>query len=511
MTPTQEQIISPMTPTDPAASAPPAAVTGPATPIDLATPTSIHVVGAGGAGMGAIASVLRAMGHRVSGSDLRDGPVVARLRAEGIDVAVGHDPANIDGASLVAISSAIRDSNAEVAAAAARGIPVVRRSQILPAIASSRRTIAVAGTHGKTTTSSMLALAMVEAGLKPSFIIGGDVNEIGTGAMWDAGEWFVVEADESDRTFLSLEPEIAVVTSVEADHLDSYGGDPEALETAFEQFLASAEHPVVCADDPGAARLGAAADAVTYGTSADADFHMTDVSLQMPSSAFDLWHRGTKLGRIELPTPGLHNARNAAASAVAAVSAGASFSDAARALARFGGVARRFEFRGSVAGVTFVDDYAHLPGEAAAALAAARTGDWRRVVCVFQPHRYSRVAAVGADFGDSFTDADHLVLTGIYPSGEAARPGVTSKIVLDAVLDAHPWSTVTWLPRLDEVADWLTGHLRPGDLCLTLGAGDLTATPDIVIGRLGRRDDGQDPAAVAAAHSPGSNAGTSQR
>ena len=455
--------------------------------VDLSTPTTIHVVGAGGAGMGAIASVLRSMGHGVTGSDLRDGPMVARLRAEGVPVAIGHDPSNLGDAALVAISSAIRDSNPEVRAALERRIPVMRRSEILPAIASSRRTIAVAGTHGKTTTSSMLALALVEAGLNPSFIIGGDVNEIGTGAMWDTGEWFVVEADENDRTFLALDPEVAVVTSVEADHLENYDNQPDALVAAFERFLTAARHRIVCADDPGAARLGAAVGAVTYGTDADADFRMVNISLRMPSSEFELWTGQTRLGLITLPTPGLHNARNATAAIVAAVTAGASFNDAATALARFGGVARRFEFRGDIAGITFVDDYAHLPSEVAAALAAARTGGWRRVVCVFQPHRYSRIASIGSDFAHSFAEADHLVLTGIYPSGEAPRPGVTSKVVLDAVLDAHPWSSVTWLPRLDEVADWLESRLRSGDLCLTLGAGDLTSTPDVVIERLEAR------------------------
>jgi UDP-N-acetylmuramate--alanine ligase len=464
---------------------------------ELSTPRVIHVVGAGGAGMGAIASVLHSMGHRVSGSDLRDGPVVARLRAEGVPVAIGHDPANLGDANLVAISSAVRDDNPEVREAASAGVPVVRRSDILPAIASHRRTIAVAGTHGKTTTSSMLALALREAGLNPSFIIGGDVNEIGTGAMWDTGEWFVLEADESDRTFLAIDAEVAVVTSIEPDHLEAYGGAPSALMDAFGEFLSSSRHRVVCADDPVAARLGADTGATTYGTSSDADYRMSDVSLRMPESSFDLHHGQTRLGRLRLPTPGLHNARNAAAAVVAAIVAGAPFDDAARALARFGGVARRFEFRGDVAGVTFVDDYAHLPSEVAAALAAARTGQWRRVVCVFQPHRYSRVASIGADFADSFAGADHLVLTGIYPSSEAPRPGVTSKIVLDAVLDAHPWSPVTWLPRLDEVADWLVDRLRPGDLCLTLGAGDLTSVPDVVIERLeATSTSGREPAEV---------------
>ncbi len=452
--------------------------------VDLTAPTAVHVVGAGGAGMSAIASVLHAMGHTVTGSDLRESFVTSRLRAEGVSVAIGHDPANLGAASAVAVSSAIGEANPELRAAQEAGIPVMRRSDILPLIAASRRTVAVAGTHGKTTTSSMLALVLVEAGLRPSFIIGGDVNEVGTGATWDEGEWFVVEADESDRTFLALEPEIALITNVEPDHLDAYDGDQSWLEAAFEDFASSAARVVVCADDPVAARLAARSGAVTYGTAPDAVYRMADVKLTMPVTSFDLSLHGRHLGRIELPVPGLHNALNAAAAAATALTLGASFDAAARALKRFGGVARRFEFRGTAAGVTFVDDYAHLPSEAAAALAAARIGSWRRVICVFQPHRYSRVASVGAAFADSFTEADHLVLTEIYPAGEDPRPGVTAKIVLDAVLDAHPWSEVTWLRRLDEVADWLVQRLRPGDLCLTLGAGDLTLLPDTVIERL---------------------------
>ena len=241
---------------------------------------------------------------------------------------------------------------------------------------------------------------------------------------------------------------------------------------------------VVCVDDEGAATLAGAVDSITYGTAANADYQMIDVDRGQSHVAFSIAHRGESLGRIELPVPGLHNARNATAAAVTAVSIGAPFDAAARALSRFGGVARRFEFRGEVNGITFIDDYAHLPTEVEAALSAARDGSWKRVVCVFQPHRYSRTAAVGAEFGGSFSAADHTVITEIYSSGEAPRPGVTSKLVVDAVLDEAPWSNVTWLPRLDDVATWLANSLRPGDLCLTLGAGDLTALPDVVIGRL---------------------------
>lgn len=452
--------------------------------LDVSTPTAVHVIGAGGAGMGAIASVLVAMGHKVTGSDLRDSPVVTRLRAEGVAVAIGHDAQNIGSARVVLASSAIGRNNPEVQAAHDVGVPVMRRRDILPLIAASRSTIAVAGTHGKTTISSMLAMVLVEAGLDPSFIIGGDVNEVGTGASWGKGKWFIVEADESDRTFLALKPEIAVVANVEPDHLEAYENSIPELEAAFARFLSSGDTAIVCADDETAACLGKEVQAVSYGTSPDADYQMTDVSLTMPVSGFDFGFAGEKLGRIELPLPGWHNAYNAAAATVAALLAGASFNAAVDALKRFGGVSRRFEFRGNFAGITFIDDYAHLPTEVEAALDAAHTGDWQRIICVFQPHRYSRTATVGHTFANSFRAADHLVITEIYPAGEKPRPGVTSKVILDAVLDANPWCEVAWMRKLEEAADWLEKRLQPGDLCLTLNAGDLTALADMVIERL---------------------------
>lgn len=450
---------------------------------DLGTSRRIHLIGAGGAGMGAIASVLHRMGHTVTGSDLKDGPVAERLRADGIPISIGHDAVNVGDAEFVAISTAIPDHNPEVRAARDRGLEVLHRADILPAIAAERRTIAVAGTHGKTTTSSMLALVLVEAGLRPSFIIGGDVNEIGSGAVWDEGEWFVIEADESDRTFLSLGAEVALVTNVEPDHLETYGNDPAVLTAAFEEFATTATTRVMCADDEGSAALAAVAGGVTYGTSADADYRMVDVDRHRASIEFTLVHEAVELGRIHLPTPGLHNARNAAAAAVTGLLLGAPINAAIRALGRFGGVARRFEFRGEADGVVFVDDYAHLPTEVAAAVEAARDGEWDRVVCVFQPHRYSRTAALWQDFADSFVAADRLVITDVYSAGETPRPGVSGKLLVDAVLDAHPWANVAYMPRLDDVQAWLDARLSPGDLCLTLGAGDLTALPDAVIER----------------------------
>ena len=442
--------------------------------VDLSYPRHIHEVGIGGLAMGAIASVLTEMGHTVTGSDLKASTVTERLQALGIDVTIGHDAANVGEADVVAVSTDIPDANPEVRAARERGIPVVRRADLLAAICATKRTIAVSGTHGKTTTSSMLALVLVEAGLRPSFIIGGDVNEIGSGAVWEDGDLLVVEADESDLTFLELNADSVVVTSVEADHLDHYG-DMAAIEAAFATFLSSAPGVrVACADAPAVARLARRHGATTYGTSEDADYRIVDVELARAGSRFAIEHRGTRLGEVRLPVPGLHNASNAAGALVMGLLLGAPFEAAARALARYGGVARRFQFRGERAGVTFVDDYAHNPGKVRAVLAAARSGGWRRVVCVFQPHRYSRVAALWRDFGPVFGDADLVVVTDVFGNNEAPRPGISGKLIVNAILDHDPTTRVAYLPLRADVAAYLRRALRPGDLCITVGAGDIT-------------------------------------
>jgi UDP-N-acetylmuramate--alanine ligase len=449
--------------------------------LDLSRPRRVHVVGIGGAGMSAIATVLAGMGHQVSGSDLKESGGLERLRSLGVTVAVGHDAANLPAElDAVTISTAVPRSNPEVVAARDRAVPVLRRAETLAAIAATRSSIAVAGTHGKTTTSSMLALVLIEAGLRPSFIIGADVNEIGTGAVWDEGEHLVVEADESDGTFLELPRRGAIVTNVEPDHLEFYGGF-EPLTAAFVRFLDETPGPrVVCVDDPLAADLGRAAGAITYGTDPDADYRMTELVGARGGSTFHLVHHGDDLGEVHLPIAGVYNARNATAALVMGLELGASFDAGRTALARFAGVARRFEHRGEVAGVTFIDDYAHLPSEVSSVLAATQQGDWGRVVCVFQPHRYSRTAALWPAFADAFGDADLVVVTDIYPSGEPPRPGVSGKLVAQAVLDSHPWRRLAYLPRRADIVGYLGTELRAGDLCLTLGAGDLTSLPEEV-------------------------------
>jgi UDP-N-acetylmuramate--alanine ligase len=455
--------------------------------LDLRRPVAVHIVGVGGAGMSAIATVLAAMGHRVSGSDLKASGGLERLRAQGVVVHVGHAAVNVGDADVVAVSSAVPDSNSEVMAARERGIPVLRRADILAAICATRRTVAVSGTHGKTTTTSMLALVLVAAGLRPSFIVGGEVNEIGGGAAWSDGEWFVVEADESDGTFLDLPAEAVVVTSVEADHLDHYGS-VAAIEDAFARYLANAAGlRVACADDAVAARLGREAGAITYGTDAGADYRIVGLDVSRARTRFTVERDGVAIADVVLPVPGAHNARNATAALATAVELGAPVDAAVRALARFGGVVRRFQFRGEAGGVTVVDDYAHNPGKVEAVLDAAQHGGWKRVVCVFQPHRYSRTAALGADIGRALAGADVVVVTDVYGAGERPQPGVTGMLVAEAAIDARPWRRLAYLPRRRDVVPYLREVLRPGDLCLTLGAGDVTSLPDEILPMLASR------------------------
>jgi len=459
-------------------------VTGSPT-LDLATPQRIHIVGIGGAGMSAIATVLNGTGHRVSGSDLKESRTLARLRVLGIDARVGHRAEHVPGdADAVIVSTAIPRANAEVVAAQERGVQVLRRADALRELVATRRSIAVAGSHGKTTTSSMLALVLRAAGWHPSFLIGGDLNEVGTNAVVDSGDWLVVEADESDGTFLELAPEAGIVTNIEPDHLDHYGDFPGLID-AFDRFLERIPGArVVCADDPRARELAARHDRVTtYGWADDGDYRVVGYQGGRLGSHFALERGSETLGVVELPVPGRHNAVNAAAAAVMALELGVDFAAVKEALGSFGGVARRFQFRGELDGVTLVDDYAHIPGEIAAMIHAAREGGWRRVIAVFQPHRYTRTARLWRDFGDAFAEADAVVLTDVYSAGEDPQPGVSGRLVLRAVLDRHPSLPVTYLPRRADVVEHVPRLARPGDIVLTLGAGDLTTVPDEWIAR----------------------------
>jgi len=428
--------------------------------------------------MSAIASVLAAMGHSVTGSDMKSSATTQRLAAAGVAVSIGHDASHVGDAELVTISTAISATNPEVVEARRSGVRVLTRAEVTAAVAACRRCVAVSGTHGKTTTTSMLALILVEAGLRPSFLIGGDINEIGTNAVWDTGPWIAIEADESDGTFLALDPEVAVVTNVEPDHLDFYGGFPQ-LVAAFDRFCRGRSGGVVVgADDAVAAELGRAHGADLVGTSVDATYRIGSIRAGRQGVSFSLATAEGDLGTISVPVMGANIARNAAVATVTALRVGAPFDAAVRAFARFTGVARRFELRGEAGGVRFVDDYAHLPTEVGAVLEAARQTGPERVVVVFQPHRYSRIGALGDQFADAFSAADVVIVTDIFAAGEQPRPGVTGRLVADAVVRNHPDLDVSYIAGRPELRRHLAGVLRPGDLCLTLGAGDLTSLPD---------------------------------
>jgi UDP-N-acetylmuramate--alanine ligase len=446
--------------------------------------------------MSAVAQVLAEMGHDVTASDLRETPVLDRLRAAGVTVWVGHDRRHVDGADAVTASSAVPAQNLELVAAADAGTTVLSRAGMLAAICAQARSVAVAGTHGKTTTTSMLMLILAGAGWKPSFVIGGDVAEVGTGAHWSGGEWLVVEADESDGTHLELPLHGTILTNVEADHLDHYG-TLDAIVAGFRTYLEGITGPkVLCADDSVCASLAVdVPGCVTYGTVDTAQYRATGIEAIRGALRFRVEHDGNVLGTVDLPLRGRHNVLNACGAIAMAAELGVPFADAVDALARFGGVARRFDMRGTLRGATLVDDYAHLPTEIDAVLNAARTsGDgWSRIVAVFQPNRYNRMSVLSPAYRDAFTAADLIVLTDIYPSGTTPIPGVTGKLVVDAVLDAHPDANVVWLPRRDDLIDYLARALRPGDVCISMGCGDVALLPDEVLERARQLDGASAP------------------
>jgi UDP-N-acetylmuramate--alanine ligase len=406
---------------------------------------------------------------------------VEPLRALGIDVATGGAEVTLDAdVTAVVVSTATPDDAPVVVAARQRGVPVLHRRHALAALTSGRETVSIAGTHGKTTTSAMLATILVGAGTAPGWVVGAPIPGLGRSSAWGGGGPLVVEADESDGTFLDLVTDVAVVTNVEPDHLEHYGSFA-ALVEAFRGFLTAAEKRVVCVDDAMAAQLAAEIGATTYGTDPAADVRIVEPKSTAAGISFGLQREGDPTVAVELAVHGLHNARNATAAIVAAEATGVPLADASAALKEYVGVARRFEARGTAWGATLIDDYAHLPTEVAAAIAAARDLEPRRLVCVFQPHRYSRTAAHARDFAGAFGEADLLAVTDVYSAGEAPRPGISGKLVLDAVLDAHPATQAAYLPKLDDVVRWLRATLRPGDVCLTLGAGDLTTVPSRLV------------------------------
>jgi len=458
--------------------------TSPEPTMNLSEPRRVHILGIGGSGMSAIAIVLAAQGHTVTGSDAVASPTLERLRAHGIDVRIGHAAENLPEAlDIVMASTAIAPENPEVIAAHARDVPVWSRASGLAALTRVRRTLAVAGSHGKTTTASMLATILEHGGQDPSYVIGGELRDRANNAAWGAADLFVVEADESDGTFLDLDVDGTVVTNIEPDHLEHWGGF-DAVIRAFDRYTRGMSGPVIVGvDDEHAARLDAVRRAdgletTSYGFSPEADVVIINYRADGRTSSFSLQFPDAVVGPIAMTAPGRHNAQNAAGAAALARAVGTPDDAIVSGLEAFGGVARRFQFRAEHDGVTFVDDYAHLPSEVAAAIATARAGGWNRVIVVFQPHRYSRTEALWSTFADAFEGADQLFLTDVYSAGEAPRPGVDGHLLVQAVLDAHPATPVIYLPGRAELLGVLRQRVRPGDLVLTLGAGDLTTLPD---------------------------------
>ena len=444
----------------------------------------IHFVGIGGIGMSGIAEVLLNLGYAVSGSDLKDSDITRRLAALGGRIHQGHAPSNLGGADVVVVSSAVRRDNPEVAEARARRVPVIPRAEMLAELMRLKHGVAIAGSHGKTTTTSLAAHLLAHAGLDPTAVVGGKVNTFGSNAKLGRGDYMVVEADESDGSFLRITPTIAVVTNIDPEHLD-YWKSAGALRQGFVDFLDKVPFyglAILCIDHPVVRSLLESLERrfVTYGERPEADYRAERIEVKGPAVAFDAVRRGAPLGRFELGMVGRHNALNALAVVALGDELGIPLETTRGALASFKGVQRRFTVRGEKGGVTVVDDYGHHPAEVRATLRGAREAFGRRVVCLFQPHRYTRTHQLMDEFATAFDDADVLLLTEIYAASEDPIPGVSGRALADAVR-AGGHRDVTFVPERSRLAEAALERLRPGDLVLTLGAGDVTnAGPELL-------------------------------
>ena len=454
----------------------------------------VHFVGIGGIGMSGIAELLANLDYEVSGSDARRSDITDRLAGLGVRIHTGHDAANVDRADVVVVSSAIRQDNPEIAEARRRHVPVIARAEMLAELMRLRFGIAIAGAHGKTTTTSMVALMLERAGLDPTAVIGGRLSAFGSNARLGRGQYMVAEADESDRSFLKLSPSIAVVTNIDREHLESYGSF-ERLVDAFADFAGRVPFygaVIGCVDDaPVAAMLRRLERRViTYGFALNADVRGLAPQSSASGGTCDVKYAirgvpdGAGQGRIELQVPGVHNLQNALAAVAVGLELGVRFDRIAGALSEFKGAERRYQVRGSARGVTVVDDYGHHPTEIAAVLRAARGGEPRRLVAVFQPHRYSRTRDLLADFGPALALADVVFLTDIYPAGEAPIPGASLDVLADEV--RRSVSDLHVIPALDQLPQAVAEAAREGDLVVTMGAGSIGATGDRILEAIAR-------------------------
>jgi UDP-N-acetylmuramate--alanine ligase len=449
----------------------------------------IHLVGIGGIGMSGIAEVLLTLGYSVSGSDTKPSTLTERLQNLGATIYEGHKAANVEGAHVVVTSSAIKTDNPEVVEAHKRKIPVIPRAEMLAELMRLKYGIAVAGAHGKTTTTSMVASVLAAAHLDPTFVIGGRVNQAGTTAKLGKGEYFIVEADESDRSFLLLAPVVAVVTTIDREHLDQYAS-LEDIQGAFLQFVNSVPFygaAILCLDEPNVQAIipGVKRPIITYGTSTQADLIISEVKLEGLGSEFRLTYKGEDLGLFQLlHPPGIHNVRNAAAAAAVALYLNVPADLIREGLAKFAGVGRRFDIKGVVNDITVIDDYGHHPAEIRATLEAARGCKFNRLLVLFQPHRFTRTQHLWDEFCLAFNQADILVLTDIYAASEAPIPGITSEALANAIREAGH-KNVFFIRSMQEGIEHLLRASRPGDAILTIGAGNISRASNELMVLLG--------------------------
>jgi UDP-N-acetylmuramate--alanine ligase len=449
----------------------------------------LHFVGIGGSGMSGIAEVLVNMGYGVSGSDLSSNQATHRLKKLGAEVHRGHNPAHSTGADVVVISSAVGEDNPEVVEARRLKIPVIPRAEMLAELMRMKYGVAVAGAHGKTTTTALIAEVLGRARLDPTVVIGGRVGKLRSGAKLGHGEIMVAEADESDGSFLKMKPTIAVVTNIDREHLDHYD-DLADIQDAFVFFLANLPFygaAVVCLDDPNVKAVLPRIDRkiITYGLSSDADIMATEVEVSGFTSTFTAHMAGEELGSVCVPLPGRHSVYNSLAALTVGLELDVPFRAIADALKSFRGVDRRMQLRGEAYGAKVLDDYGHHPTEISATLAAIREGFGARTVVLFQPHRYSRTQALLEEFGRAFFLADHVIVTDIYAAGESPIPGVDGSLIADALI-RHGHPSAVYEPRMNELPKLLRGTVREGDILLTLGAGDIWKVGDTLVRRRNR-------------------------
>ncbi|MCP1306754.1 UDP-N-acetylmuramate--L-alanine ligase [Paenibacillus tyrfis] len=441
------------------------------------TSEHIHFIGIGGYGMSAIAKVMLEMGYQVSGSDLAQQELTEKLAAKGAQVFIGHEAQNVKGADVVVYSTALAKDNVEMVAAEELNIPMLHRSQMLAKLMNAKKGIAVAGAHGKTTTSSMIALVLERCGSDPTFIIGGEIMNVGSNAKAGKGDWVVAEADESDGSFLQYQPAIALVNNIEADHLENYDGNFENLKKAYAQFLSQVKEDgkaVVCLDDQYLKEMISSvnSEVLTYAIEAEADFTARNIVLGDRKVSFDVMRGDEALGTIHLSVPGKHNVYNALATLITCMEAGLSFDRIAEAITEFRGAKRRFQVLGEVNDILVIDDYAHHPTEIEATIQAAKaTG--KRIVAVFQPQRYTRTYFLFEQFSRAFPEADEVIITDIYsPAGEKQIEGIDSAKLVELIRQ-NSNANVRYVPTKEQVQTYLLKSVRPGDLVITMGAGDI--------------------------------------